>query len=139
MPGSITAPKNSTSPVTVTNGSPLLDSEYAKAADLLFELAIAKFHQGVHFPVWATCLSFQKMVTYFTGNTLGWRSPCDVVDVSLNLDFPAGIRQTRSTTRMFRDAPKNIIDILVHKDVTPNYHRICLTVDTFYATKNLSG
>ena len=139
LPGAITLPKdyNSSgiSARSTKGGSPLLITEYAKAADQLFELAIAKFNQGVYFPVWATCLSFQKMVTYFLGNTVDWQSSCDVVDVSLNLDFPSGIPKTR----LYKDAPENIIDILVNKNVTPNYHRICLEVDTFYANKNLSG
>ena len=120
-------------------GVNLLHSEYAKAADLLFEIAMSKNNHGTYFPIWATCLSFEKLVTYFTGNNLKWQSFCDVQDVSLNLIFPQGLNKTRSTVRMFRNSPAYILDILAHKNVTANYHRICLSVDTFEANKNLTG
>ncbi|KAI2810757.1 hypothetical protein BLOT_001921 [Blomia tropicalis] len=118
-------------------GTPLIESKYAKAASLILDIAIQKNKNGIYFPVWGTCLSFEKLITYFNGDkSLDWESHCDVDDVSLPLNFT--IHSISKESRMFRDVEDDMIEILSKENVTANYHRVCLTVDTFEKTKNLT-
>ena len=106
-------------------GTPLLNSSYSKAADLLLELAMAKNNKGIYFPVWATCLSFEKLITYYTGNSnVKWETKCDVNNLSLNTEFPQDLNL--NSTRMFANAG-HIVDIMKKDNVTANYHHVCLS------------
>ena len=84
----------------------LVNSGYSRAADLLLDLAIAKNEHGIYFPVWGTCLSFQKFATYFTGNQLVWATRCDVDNISLKLEIPKGVNE--NTSKILQNGAKMI-------------------------------
>ena len=68
-------------------GTELVNTGFSRAADLLLDLAIAKNEHGIHFPIWGTCMSFQKFATYFTGNKQDWDNRCNAEDISMALDI----------------------------------------------------
>lgn len=114
----------------------LLHTGYSEAADLIFQVAIDKFNAGIHFPVWGTCLSFQKVVTYFMGNqNTKWLSRCNVQNVSLNLDLGESI--STKTVRMFQ-GDDHIVQLLTNFNVTAHNHLYCLKVSTFKGNHNLT-
>lgn len=67
-------------------GNSITKSDFARAADHLIESSIAANLNGTYFPIWGTCLSFQKLIAYFDGNSQNWMSYCDIENISLNLD-----------------------------------------------------
>ena len=116
-------------------GTPLVHSHYAHAASFILDRAIAKAQSGVHFPVWASCLGFEKLITYFTGDQdVKWESHCYVENISLPLNFST----TPSSTVLLKDAGDHVVNLLKSKNVTANYHQICLSVETFQKTTNLT-
>ena len=119
-------------------GTPLLHTGYSEAADLLLNLVIEKNQQqDIYFPVWGSCLSFQKFVTYFTGNRIEWDTRCDVENVSLSLQFSPDL--TEHSSKMLRNAGRDIMQILSNNPVTPNYHISCLSLEYFRHNHNLSS
>ncbi|XP_017491329.1 PREDICTED: gamma-glutamyl hydrolase-like, partial [Rhagoletis zephyria] len=112
-------------------------SDFAQAADYLIEAAVQANTNGTHFPLWGTCLSFQKLISHFTGNNVAWMSFCDIENVALNLDIDS---KQLSQYKLFSWAAESgrIVEILNRSPVTANYHKWCLNVTEFENNKNIS-
>ena len=92
-------------------GAPLLDGPYAEAASHLLQLTIQLNKNGTHFPLWASCLSFEKVISDFVGNN-SWQNFCYVEDISLNLEIEEPIKENPSMVRMFQDkSVPNIVQV----------------------------
>ncbi|UXI20979.1 DNA repair protein complementing XP-A cells [Sarcoptes scabiei] len=122
-------------------GSPLTHGPYADAMDKIITIALEMNQNGTYFPVWATCLSFEKLILNFmqTKNDQ-WKSMCHVQNISLNLEIEKSVLDDPSQTKMFHEMNEtipSILTILQTKNVTPNYHRVCIEVDTFNSNTNL--
>lgn len=114
----------------------LTHSDYAQAADFLIEAAIEANKNGTHFPMWGTCLSFQKLIAYFTGNNIAWMSYCDIENIALNL------KSVEANSRIFGNwSSENtkIMNILKVSPVTANYHKWCLNVTEFNGIANITN
>ncbi|CAG2165857.1 unnamed protein product, partial [Oppiella nova] len=108
-------------------GQDLLTSGYAKAGRLLWQLSTTEFKDR-KYPIWGTCLGFELIIQFYANNTL---SDCDAIDVSNSLTFVEPIQDSR----LLQD--KSIVEILAGQEVTYNYHKKCLTLETFNKTPEL--
>ncbi|XP_069702027.1 gamma-glutamyl hydrolase-like [Periplaneta americana] len=98
---------------------------YAEAGGELYHLAVEKNKQGDYFPIWGTCLGFE-LLTYLAANKVEHRTRC----LSYNEASPLWFRGNISASRMFKNAPYDIIGILAKENVTANFHHFCLTMET---------
>ncbi|XP_045495981.1 gamma-glutamyl hydrolase-like [Colias croceus] len=95
---------------------------YADAAQHIYEIAQEFNDAGDYFPIFATCLGFQLMIILASGRgTVENRSSCRSF-TNLPLVFASDFR----SSKMFRDAPEDMIHILANENVTINYHQYCI-------------
>jgi len=113
-------------------GVSLLDSEYAKAAKVFYNLALKANSQGNYFPIWGTCLGFELLTVLTAGEKL--LAKCYAEDVSFPLQFLPGVGDSRIVQSM----PPHIFQSLLKYNVTANFHTSCLTPQNFTATKALN-
>ena len=78
--------------------------------------------QGDYFPLWGTCLGFE-LLTYLAAGGREHRAHCFSTSQALPLEFKDDFR----TSRMFRNAPDSVVDILKNEAVTANFHQYCVT------------
>ncbi|KPM03980.1 gamma-glutamyl hydrolase A-like protein [Sarcoptes scabiei] len=90
-------------------GSPLTHGPYADAMDKIITIALEMNQNGTYFPVWATCLSFEKLILNFmqTKNDQ-WKSMCHVQNISLNLEIEKSVLDDPSQTKMFHEMNETI-------------------------------
>lgn len=89
------------------------ESLYNRASNILLDLAYELNKNGTNFPVWGTCLSFEKIISYTVGDN-SWMTACDLDDFSINLDITTEVLKNPKSTRMFQDeeGPK-ILQVLL--------------------------
>lgn len=97
---------------------------YAEAAGHIYDIAMKINDKGNYFPLWGTCLGFE-VILYVSNNNTEYRDDCASSSQSLPLEFTVGYE----TSRLFQNAPANIINILKNENVTPNFHMYCATID----------
>ncbi|GLG97988.1 Gamma-glutamyl hydrolase, partial [Gryllus bimaculatus] len=76
--------------------------------------------------MWGTCLGFQLMSFLATGpslKALNIRVRCNSDNQIIPLEFTNDVR----SSRLFRNAPEEIMTILREKNVTAHYHNYCVT------------
>lgn len=84
-------------------GSPLDEGPYAETVDIIIESSKKFYDNGKYFPIWGTCLSFEKIIVHFLNGSLKWESQCHVQNLSLNLELEDSVINDPKSTRMFRD------------------------------------
>ncbi|XP_063709500.1 gamma-glutamyl hydrolase A-like [Culicoides brevitarsis] len=99
---------------------------YAQAGRYIYEIANEMNERGEYFPLWGTCLGFE-LLAYLGANQTDFRRVCNAESIALKLNFT----QNFSESRMFRQAPQHIVDILDSKPVAANFHHFCLTPENF--------
>ncbi|XP_043281459.1 chitobiosyldiphosphodolichol beta-mannosyltransferase-like [Venturia canescens] len=97
---------------------------YAEAGKIIYKIAKGFNENGDYFPIWGTCLGFE-LLTYLAANETEHRSKCSSNNQSLALEFTHDFK----SSRMFREAPQDVIDILRYENVTANYHGFCVTAE----------
>ncbi|XP_070505868.1 gamma-glutamyl hydrolase-like [Chironomus tepperi] len=98
------------------------DSAYAYTGKIIYEIAKQLNENGDFFPLWGTCLGFE-LLTYLSANRSEHRADCSSTNQALNLEFKDDFR----TSRMFKDAGDEVVDILKTEEVTSNFHEYCVT------------
>ncbi|XP_075585599.1 gamma-glutamyl hydrolase-like isoform X2 [Dermatophagoides farinae] len=122
-------------------GSPLDEGPYAETVDIIIESSKKFYDNGKYFPIWGTCLSFEKIIVHFLNGSLKWESQCHVQNLSLNLELEDSVINDPKSTRMFRDMDSmmpNLFHILQQKNVTANYHRICMALNEWEKHEELT-
>ncbi|XP_064623925.1 gamma-glutamyl hydrolase-like isoform X3 [Lineus longissimus] len=114
-------------------GVDILTSGYAKAAQVIYQLAKKYNDAGSYFPLWGTCLGFELLTALQTGKNL--LSKCDAEDYMLPLKFSSDYNKSR----LLKTADPNVIKILIAENITANFHKKCCTPKTFKSTPELSG
>uniref|UniRef100_A0A336L4L4 folate gamma-glutamyl hydrolase n=1 Tax=Culicoides sonorensis TaxID=179676 RepID=A0A336L4L4_CULSO len=99
---------------------------YAQAGRFIYEIANEMNSRGEYFPLWGTCLGFE-LLAVLGNNGTDLRSVCAGQSMALNLNFTSNFTKSR----MFRDAPQSVIDILSEKPVAANFHHYCITPQNF--------
>lgn len=101
---------------------------------ILWELAVAANDDGNVFPIWGTCLGFERLVSLVSGEGASiFRSDYDAENLTLALDFDE--TEGNVTSVLFRDP--RVKHIAAHRPVTSNAHRNGIPPPTFVANANL--
>lgn len=95
---------------------------YGDAAQQLYNRAVLKNSQGEYFPIWGTCRGFE-LLTYLAAGSKDILTNCKAENVALPLEF----KPDHKSSKLFGDAPKDILDILESQNVTANFHHFCVT------------
>jgi gamma-glutamyl hydrolase len=95
---------------------------YSEAGRHIYDIAAKLNDNGDFFPLWGTCLGFE-LLTYLSANGVEHRADCSSNRQALPLVFKEGFRESR----MFKNAPEHIVDVLQKEPVTSNFHSYCVT------------
>lgn len=77
--------------------------------------------------MWGTCMGFQELLCLTSDDTSILESSFD----SYNYTIPLIFTVDPSTSKLFRGAPSNVIQILKNEPVTMNNHHAGLSTATF--------
>jgi len=100
------------------------DSGYARAGAKLYELAIDANDNGDHFPIWGTCLGFEFLSVITAG------SNCLTHCASYTAQ-PLTLQPAAKSSRLFGNAPQDVLNTLANSASTANVHEQCLTEANF--------
>lgn len=98
---------------------------YAAAGRHIYEIAVRLNDAGHPMPVFGTCLGME-LLAYVSSAKGDPRALCSSQRQALHLDFEPDYRQSR----LFGDAPADIVRILADEPVTANFHSYCVTRTT---------
>lgn len=96
-------------------------------AEWLYHQALGLNDQGVHFPVWATCLGFEWLIQLTTNDTDSLTKNLDSMNITLPLNFTESAR----TSRLFSQASLELFSWLGEKAITMNNHELGITPERF--------
>ncbi|XP_046552520.1 gamma-glutamyl hydrolase A-like isoform X2 [Haliotis rubra] len=111
----------------------IVSSDYAKAARILYDMAVKANDAGDHFPLWGTCQGFQLLTNLTARHNL--LQPTDAENISLPLDLTPDAKSSRLLGRL----SQKTLHILTTENVTPNFHHYGLLLETFNQTKSLTS
>lgn len=116
-------------------GAYLMKSAYHDNAEYVMRLAMEEYHKGDPFPIWGTCLGLQAfaVLTCQTDEVLSKSK--GTWDSSLPLEFTKDARRSR----LFSNAPREIMKILENEAVTYNAHYNCVTIETYRKSHHLNS
>ncbi|KAL0271748.1 UNVERIFIED_CONTAM: hypothetical protein PYX00_008746 [Menopon gallinae] len=95
---------------------------YAEAGKFIMEVANEFNNQGDYFPIWGTCLGFELM-GYIENNMEEIRVDCQ----SNNQALPLKFKPDFLNSKLFGEAPCDVILTLKSLNATINFHQYCLT------------
>ncbi|CAG9863654.1 unnamed protein product [Phyllotreta striolata] len=99
------------------------DNGYGVAAKQIYHLAIKSNTKGTYYPIFGICLGMQVLFFADVGNDIRIQRSLKYIAVALN--FTEG----HETSRLFSNAPRQILQILKSKNVTHNLHGFSITVE----------
>ncbi|CAK1586217.1 unnamed protein product [Parnassius mnemosyne] len=105
---------------------------YADAGQHIYEIAMELNDAGDYFPLFGTCLGFELLIILASGRGDKENRITCYSYSNAPLDFEDDFR----TSKMFAEAPEDIIQILANEDVTVNAHHFCI-VDKNLQSHNL--
>ncbi|GFO31399.1 gamma-glutamyl hydrolase, partial [Plakobranchus ocellatus] len=100
-----------------------------RSARLVYNQVLQLNKAKDYYPLWGTCMGFQLLCYMTEGNNL--LQPTDSANISWPLTFTAGFR----SSRMFGNAPEEIIKILSTQPVTQNQHHYSILTKVFETSK----
>ncbi|XP_076272744.1 gamma-glutamyl hydrolase A-like isoform X1 [Rhynchophorus ferrugineus] len=105
---------------------------YGEAATHLYRIALEQNNKGTYYPIWGICLGMQALMYAALNGTEDIRVDCSSNNRVEALNFTLD----QSTSRLFAQAPADIMEILRNEKVTYNQHRYCLTQEVL-SDKNM--
>lgn len=93
-------------------------TQYYDNIKLLYNLTLEAAQRGEWVPFWGTCLGFEEIATMAAGDAFTFMGTWDAVNLSLPLRFSAQAK----TSRMFGQAPADLIGIMVTDAWSENQH-----------------
>lgn len=106
-------------------------SQFTRTAKIFYKLAVKANDEGDYFPLWGTCQGFQQLTVLTANKNL--LTNTDTEAVALPLTFAPG----STTSRMFRQFPKNLLQSLAQESITGNFHSWSLSVQNYSRNSNL--
>ncbi|XP_041986752.1 gamma-glutamyl hydrolase A-like isoform X2 [Aricia agestis] len=95
---------------------------FADAGEHIYHIAMGLNDAGSYFPVFGTCLGFELLIILASGRgKVENREKCYSFK-NCRLNFTKDFRRSK----MYRDAPEYVVDILSSDDVTANAHQFCI-------------
>ena len=115
---------------------PVPVKKYMKTLTYLYDAVGKKHKEGVYLPLWGTCMGFQSLSIVGAGGNVSILElgDFDSEDLSLALDPTSIARQSK----LFRDAPQDIYEILTTQNVTANLHHDGVPPSNFNTNPQLS-
>lgn len=110
-------------------------SPFYPAVKFFVNSAIEAAKQGDWFPIHGTCLGFQTLNVIVSGDQYNLLTRFDSENISLSLDFTS----SAPTSRMFGNAPAEIMKILASQDVTMNNHHYGISTSNFAQNTRLTS
>jgi gamma-glutamyl hydrolase len=110
-----------------------VEHSYWDNLNLVWNLAIEANDNGDYFPIWGTCMGFQELCLVQTQN-LSLLSEYNTENYTIPLNFTSYVSQSK----LFGNAPQNIIDILANEPVTMNNHMYGVAPSTYANTGALN-
>nr|XP_012220861.1 PREDICTED: chitobiosyldiphosphodolichol beta-mannosyltransferase-like [Linepithema humile] len=95
---------------------------YADAGAAIYRIAKRINEEGDYFPIFGICLGFE-LLTYVAANRIEHRTNCSSKNQPLPLEFKSNYRKSK----LFKNAPRDVLQILSTENVTANYHQFCVT------------
>ncbi|XP_052786030.1 gamma-glutamyl hydrolase-like [Mya arenaria] len=114
-------------------GVSLTTSKMARAARIIYKLAIQANNAGRYFPLWGTCMGFQLLTVLTAGQNL--MTNASVWDKALPLNFVNGYK----SSRLYGSLPADVYNYLSTLNVTENFHNYGITPETMSLNKNLKN
>uniref|UniRef100_A0A8C5Q3L0 folate gamma-glutamyl hydrolase n=1 Tax=Leptobrachium leishanense TaxID=445787 RepID=A0A8C5Q3L0_9ANUR len=112
-------------------GVDIIQSGYAKASKIFYDLALKAYDNGDYFPIWGTCLGFEQL-TYLTSGEL-LLTLTETENLSLALNFS----QDALNSRLFGNIPKRLYNSLSDLPITANFHDWSLSMKNFTANEKM--
>jgi len=104
--------------VVLPGGAQGFSGKYLQQLNTIFHFAKKANENGVHFPLWGTCLGFQELLCLAANNTSILDGPFDSEDLTLALTLTSAADQST----LFKAMPANLKEIATKKKVTYNNH-----------------
>lgn len=96
---------------------------FAAAAKQLLQIAVQFNDAGDYFPIFGVCQGYELLMFLENNNNHDILTKCECNNVNLPLNF----KKDFMSSKLFRDAPKPIVNILQTLPVTSNHHSFCVT------------
>lgn len=101
---------------------------YAEAGQILYDIALQKNRKGDYYPIFGICLGMELMAEIAVGlKKREVREKC----LSKKISLPLVFKNDFAESKLFQQAPRQIIKILKTENVTYNYHQFCVTERNF--------
>ncbi|KAK3789162.1 hypothetical protein RRG08_001555 [Elysia crispata] len=100
-----------------------------RSARLVYDAALKLNRNQDYFPIWGTCMGFQLLCYLVQGDNLLKRTD------SANISWPLTFTPDFKSSRLFGQAPENIIQILSTEPVTQNEHHYSILTKVFETSK----
>ncbi|MEE6479263.1 hypothetical protein FKM82_012192 [Ascaphus truei] len=100
-------------------------SSFAHTATIFYQLAVEAASSGRYFPVWGTCLGFQLLTAFTSGENLLSPTPANNISLPLNLTDEA------FSSKMFKNASQEMLKSLSREKVTANFHHYGITAENY--------
>jgi len=114
------------------------DAEFPQSAQYIFDKVIAANDAGDYFPLWGTCMGFVCLLIAATRDSSILDPKSGQMD-SYNYSIPLDFTTTATDSKLFANAPSNVMDILSTKNVTMNNHHYGIWTTNFKSNTVLSS
>lgn len=95
---------------------------YADAGRKIYRIAKIINERGDYFPILGICLGFE-LLTYVAANGTEHRENCYSMSQPIPLEFKTDYKRSR----LFKNVPIDVREILARENVTVNFHKYCVT------------
>ncbi|XP_055007220.1 gamma-glutamyl hydrolase-like [Boleophthalmus pectinirostris] len=110
----------------------IMDSGYATAANIFYDLAIEANKKGDYFPIWGTCLGFEQLAVITAKKRVLVRTNTTAVSLPLNFTAEA------NGSRLFKDFRPDVMSALATEPITINAHKWSVSMETYYENEDLN-
>jgi gamma-glutamyl hydrolase len=112
-------------------------SAFPSSAQYTFDKIKAFNDAGEYMPLWGTCMGFQWLLISATKDQNILDPPSGQMD-SYNLSIPLDFTSTMKSSKIFDNAPAEIVNILAKQNVTMNNHHYGIYPEHFSSTPALA-
>lgn len=120
--------------VFFTGGS----SAFPKSAQYMYDKIVAANEAGDYMPLWGTCMGFQWLLYAATRDSNILDPKSGQMD-SYNYSIPLEFTSAASSSKLFGNAPSQVMDILANQNVTMNNHHYGIWTENFKKNTVLSS
>ena len=111
---------------------------YPESAQYIFDKTVAANDAGDYMPLWGTCMGFQWLLIAASRDV-------DILDPktgqfdAYNYSIPLNFEPNAQKSKLFKDAPTGVYEILATENVTMNNHHYGIYTNHFLQTESLTS